>query len=202
MCCPLWPPCPQDPSHGQHLHAGSPTLIHTYLCGSMSFTSDTWGFIHMRLFILAWLPNLRLLWWVSTEEARGRSRGCSAWCLWSAMGNRRGYDALVTQECGDRMGQWGFPPCGHIQAVLIVQQGKNGGNLCTGKCAFQSNSISLSLLPLSSLSSPGTAWDVSVVVTCGEQCHVKFLWWLCRGSNCLTFNHRLYPTVFTPDLIS
>lgn len=124
MCCPLWPPCPQDPSHGQHLHAGSPTLIHTYLCGSMSFTSDTWGFIHMRLFILAWLPNLRLLWWVSTEEARGRSRGCSAWCLWSAMGNRRGYDALVTQECGDRMGQWGFPPCGHIQAVLIVQGGK------------------------------------------------------------------------------
>lgn len=46
-----------------------------------------------------------------------------------------------------------------------------------GKNAFQSNSIGLSLLPLPSLSSPGTAWDVSaLVLTCGEKCHVKFLW--------------------------
>ena len=86
------------------------TLIYPYHLCSVSFASDTWGFRDMRLFICAWPPNLGLLWWVSTEEARARSRGRSAWCLWSAMGNSQGYDALVTQECGDCMGHWVFPP--------------------------------------------------------------------------------------------
>lgn len=129
VVCTLWSLYPQDPNYwslftGTTPTLWSPTLINTSLCGSMSFSSDTWGFRHMRLFICAWLPILRLLWWVSTEEARDRSmsRGCRAWCLWSAMANRQGYDALVTQECGDLVSQWGFPTCGHIQAVVIVQR--------------------------------------------------------------------------------
>lgn len=101
------------------------------------------------------------------------------------MGNSRGYDALVTQECGDCMGQWGFPPCGHIEAVMSVE-GEDGG---TEKCAFQSNSVSLSLLPLASLSAPVTAWDVTVLVlTCGEQCHVNFLWRLRKCTHSMGTN--------------
>lgn len=54
-------------------------------------------------FIPAWLTNLRLLWWISTEGA------CGAWCLWSTMGNSWGYDALLPPECGDAMGHWDLP---------------------------------------------------------------------------------------------
>lgn len=195
----LWPPCPHDPGHTippQWLSGPLSTLIYPYLRGSMSFASDTWGFRHMRLFVCAWLPNLRLLWWVSTEEARGRSRGRSAWCLWSAMGNRRGYDALVTRECGDRTGQRGSPhPLVDTLKLSWVWKEKIG-NLRTGKCAFQSNSISLSLLPLPSLSSPGTAGDVSVLVlTCGELCHVNFLWRLCKCTHSFEY-HTVYSNVF------
>lgn len=51
--------------------------------------------------------------------------GAGAGCLWSTLRNRGGHDALVTQECGYCKGQWGFPPCGHIWAVMSVE-----GNDC------------------------------------------------------------------------
>lgn len=97
-------------------------LLYSYLCGSMSFTSDTWGFRQTRVLICAWLPNLRLLWWASTERP-----GAGAGCLWSTMGKRGGHNAPVTQKCGDLKGRWGFPPCGNIWAVMSVE-----GNYC--KC--------------------------------------------------------------------
>lgn len=34
-------------------------LLHSYLCGSMSFTRDKWGFRHTRVFICAWQPKLK-----------------------------------------------------------------------------------------------------------------------------------------------
>lgn len=57
-------------------------------------------------FIHAWLTNLRLLLWAWTQGAY------RAWCLWSAMANIWGYDALVTPECGHTMGQCGLPIAG------------------------------------------------------------------------------------------
>ena len=67
-------------------------------------------------------------------------------------------------------------PYGHIWAVMSVR----------GDCKFEHRKVCspikfhpLSLLPLASLSSPGTAGDGSpLALTCGEQCHVKFLGWL------------------------
>lgn len=139
----------------------------------------------------SWPPSLWLLWWVPSEEARGRSmRGYSA----AGCNLQWETDKVMTASWPGSVGiAWvsgSFPrpngatpelPWPHRRGKIIL-----GGNLWAERCAFQSNSISLSLLPLSSLSSSRAAWDVSVEVTCGEQCHVKSLWRLHQsppGSN-------------------
>lgn len=86
------------------------------------------------------------------------------------------------------------PEWSNTKAAATPQRGKIilGGNLWAERCAFQSNSISLSLLPLSSLSSARAAWDVSVEVTCGEQCHVKSLWRLHQSPRDSDLSSRLF----------
>lgn len=101
VCAPLnkqmWP---SQPIHiFKHLLIYACPCVAAYLLKMRREGSDK---IRQR-FIPAWLTNLRLLWWISTEGA------CGAWCLWSTMGNSWGYDALLPPECGDAMGHWDLP---------------------------------------------------------------------------------------------
>lgn len=164
----------------------------------MSFTSDTWE--EYSFFLPASQSQASLM--VTSEEARGRSRrGCSAII----------YDGKQTRLWRPRdPGVWGSHgsvgvsprPNGATPELPWPHKGGKiilGGNLWAERCAFQSNSISLSLLPLSSLSSARAAWDVSVEVTCGERCHVKSLWRLHQFPRDSDLSSRLFfppPTSF------
>lgn len=75
------------------------------------FASNTWGFRHMRLFICAWLPNL---------QARGRTRGHSAWCCELPWETDKVQMPLWPRSVGIARVTAGFPYCRHIQALISV----------------------------------------------------------------------------------
>lgn len=94
--------------------------------------------------------------------------GCSEGFYWGGRGQEQGLQCMMCVIChGKQMRFW--CPCdpgvwgshGSMGLSLFWTHsscrdcvgGKSGGNLCTGMCEFQSNSICLLLLPLSSLSS-------------------------------------------------
>lgn len=87
---------------------------------------------------------------------------------WGGQGQEQGLQCMMRVIChGKQMRFWcpcdpgvwgshgsmGLSPFWTHSSCCHCVGGKSGGNLCTGKCEFQSNSICLLLLPLSSLSS-------------------------------------------------
>lgn len=110
-------------SHRLYIHC-SPISSWHYFIHMWQCVLHKWHVrVHTHKAICAWLPNLRLLWWVLTEEARGRSRVPVIY---------HGKQRKLWWPCDP--GVWGsqgsvrfFSPCGHIWAVMSVK-----GNDC--KC--------------------------------------------------------------------
>lgn len=160
----------------------------------MSFTSDTWE--EYSLFSLG-LPVFGFSDGLQVKRPEAGAGGAAAPLAVI-------YDGKETRLWRPRdPGVWGSHgsvgvsprPNGATPQLPWPHQGGKiilGGNLWAERCAFQSNSISLSLLPLSSLSPARAAWDVSVEVTCGEQCHVKSLWRLHQSPRDSNLSSRLF----------
>lgn len=166
--CPLWSPYPQDPNDWPLSTRTTPTLwsltlINTDLCGRMSFQVTRGGTETLDYSFVVGSPfsgfsdGFQLK---RPEAGAGAAEHDACDLPWETDKVAMPLWPRSVEMC---VGQWGFPPCGHISSKLLWLHREKGGNLCTEKSAFQSDSISLSLLPLSSVSSPGTAWDVRVV---------------------------------------
>lgn len=173
--CPLWSPYPQDPNYWPLSTRTTPTLwsltlINTDLCGRMSFQVTRGGTETLDYSFVLGSPFSGFsdgfqLKRPETGAGAAEHDACDlpwetdkvAMPLWP-----RSVEIVWVSGV--------FPLVDTFKLLWLCRE--KGGNLCTEKSAFQSESISLSLLP-SSVSSPGTAWDVRVVATCGEQCNVK-----------------------------